>query len=74
MMDIRSHGQIRRAWDRFYSTDMDGVFIHIRKADPMSVDVVPCFCCVEGELIGHDADHGPVFVVVDLVVEGDAAA
>ena len=51
---------------------MNRIFVHVRKSDPVSINVVPCFCCIERELVGHDTHDGPVFVVMNLVLEGNA--
>lgn len=40
----------------------------------MTVNILPCFCSVEGELVRHDAHDGAIFIVQDFIVERYAAA
>jgi len=71
---IRCHRQICCAGDRFYGSNVNRILVHVLQSDAVAIDVIPCFCGVEGQLVGHDADHGAVLVVVDFVVEGYAAS
>jgi hypothetical protein len=74
MVHSRRLRQVSSTRDGLHGPNVNGVFLHGSAADAVPVDVVPGFRCVEGELVGHYSDYGTVLVVVEFVVEGDAAA
>ena len=53
---------------------MDRVFVELRMALPMAVDVFPGLRVIEGKLGGHQAYDRAVFIVQFLHFEGPAAA
>lgn len=74
VLRVGRHGEVGGARDGLDGADVDRVLVHVLQPDAVAVDVFPGFGRVEGELVGHDAHDGAVDVVVEFVVEGDAAA
>ena len=46
---------------------MDWVFVHVRRSNPVAVDVFPRLGAIEGQLVGANSDNGAIFIVKTLV-------
>jgi len=67
------HGQRGDAGDGLDGPDMDGVFVEVRVARTVAVDVFPCLRRVEVEFVWGDSNYGAILVVEELVVKGETA-